>query len=103
MKGGGEAALTGDEVRATFENLRGQTSGHASRLAREGTSHIKSAGRITACDGLHRADGLRPRRLCGGERLLGAGGVRFGLRQRRVSPQGHAVWGGRRVSNSPVG
>src|SRR5260370_13430466 len=87
MKGGGEAALTGDEVRATFENLRGQTSGHASRLAREGTSHIKSTGRITACDDLDRADGLRPRRLRGGEGILGGRRARLYLRHVEVPRQ----------------
>src|SRR4030095_14235548 len=48
MKRGGEAALAGDEVRPALEDLRGQTGGHGFRLAGEGTSHIKSAGRGAA-------------------------------------------------------
>src|SRR6516162_8139744 len=42
VKGSGEAALTGDEVGPAFENLRRQTCGHASRLAGERTSHVKT-------------------------------------------------------------
>src|SRR5712671_3446795 len=85
MKGRGEAALAGDEVRATFENLRGQTSGHASRLAGEGASHIKPAGRITTRDDLDRADRLRTRLLRGVKRILGGGGARLDLRHVEVT------------------
>src|SRR5882757_2555811 len=85
MKRGGEAALAGDKVRATFENLRGQTSGHASRLAGEGTSHIKPAGRITTRDDLDRADRLRTRLLRGVKRILGGGSARLDLRHVEVA------------------
>ena len=77
VKSGGEAALAGDEVRTAFEDLRGQTGGDGSRLAGERTSHIKSAGRIATGDDLDSANRLRPRRLCGVERILGGGGARL--------------------------
>ena len=85
MKGSGEAALAGDEVRAAFEDLRGQTGGHGPRLAGEGTSHIKPAGRVAAGHDLDGADRLRPRRLCGVERILGGGGARLDLRNVEVA------------------
>src|SRR6266581_2667629 len=79
MKGSGEAALAGDEVRPAFEDLRWQTGRHAFWLAGEGTSHIKPAGRITAGHDLDGADGLRPRRLCDVECILRGGGARLDL------------------------
>src|SRR5439155_17239733 len=60
MKGGGETALAGDEVRPTFENLRRQTGGHAFRLPGKGTSHVKPARGNATCVHLARADRLRP-------------------------------------------
>ena len=85
MKGSGEAALTGDEVGTAFQDLRGHTGGHGSRLAGEGTSHIKPAGRVATGDDLDRADGLRPRRLCSVECILGGGGARLDLRHVEVT------------------
>src|SRR5690242_14240677 len=85
MKRGCEAALTGNEVRPTFENLRRQTSGHASRLPGKGTSHIKSAGRVAAGDDFDCPDRLRPRRLCCVERILRTGSARLNLRHVKVA------------------
>src|SRR5438046_1600046 len=48
MKGCCETALTGDEVRPAFENLRGQTGRHAFWLSGEGRSHVSSASGIGA-------------------------------------------------------
>ena len=44
MKGGGEAALGGEHIGPAFEELRGQTGGHGSGLAR-GRSGASRAGR----------------------------------------------------------
>src|SRR6188472_1145416 len=85
MKGSGEAALAGDEVRAAFEDLRGQAGGHGSWLTGEGTSHIKPGGGVATGHDLDGADGLRPRRLCGVERILRGGGARLDLRNVEVT------------------
>src|SRR4029453_17215183 len=85
MKGSGEAALAGDEIRTAFEDLRGQTGGHGSRLAGEGPSHIKSAGRVTTGHDLDGANRLRARRLCGVERIPSYGGARLDLRNVEVA------------------
>ncbi len=85
VKSSGEAALAGDEVRPAFENLRRQTGGHRPRLAGEGTSHIKSAGRVATGHDLNRANRLRPRCLCGVECILGGGGARLDLRHVEVA------------------
>src|SRR3954452_5046836 len=53
VKRGGETALAGDEVWATFEDLRGHTGGNASWLAGERTSHIKFSGGIATGDDLN--------------------------------------------------
>ena len=42
VKGGGETAFGGDDVGPAFEDLRGQTGGHGSRLAGKGTSRVES-------------------------------------------------------------
>src|SRR5438874_11118399 len=89
MKRGRETPLTGDEVGATFENLRGQTSGHASRLPGKRTSHIKPAGRITTRDDFDRADRLRTRLLRGVKCILSASRARFDLRHIKIA--GEAV------------
>src|SRR3954470_10514890 len=73
VKRGGETALAGDEVWATFEDLRGHTGGNASWLAGERPSHIKFSGGIATGDDLNSANCLRPRGLCGVERILGGG------------------------------
>ena len=85
MKGSGEPALAGDEIRPPFEDLRGQTGGYGPRLTGEGTPHIKPAGRVTTGHYLDRSDGLRPRRLCGVECILGGGGARLDLRHVEVA------------------
>src|SRR6476469_8618474 len=85
MKCSGEPALAGDEIRTAFEDLRGHPGWHGSRLAGEGTSHIKPAGRVATGDDLDRADGLRPRRLCSVERIPSYGGARLDLRNVEVA------------------
>src|SRR4029077_3102795 len=85
MKGSGEAALAGDEVRPAFEDLRGQTGGHAFRLTGEGTSHIKPAGRVATGHDLDGANRLRSRRLCGVKRIFGSRGARLDLRNVEVA------------------
>src|SRR5947199_7699380 len=85
MKGGCETALTGDEVRPAFENLRRQTGGHAFRLPGKGTSHVKPARGIATRDDLDRADCLRPCLLRGVECLLRAGGARPDLRHIKIA------------------
>src|SRR5436309_13615559 len=85
MKGCCETALTGDEVRPAFENLRRQTGGHAFRLPGKGTSHVKPARGIATRDDLDRADCLRPCLLRGVECLLRAGGARPDLRNIKVA------------------
>src|SRR4029077_7537132 len=85
MKSSGEAALTGDEVGPAFQDLRGQTGGHGPRLTGEGTSHIKRAGRVATGHDLDGANRLRPRRLCGVERIPSYGGARLDLRNVEVA------------------
>src|SRR5206468_4505675 len=85
MKGCCETALTGDEVRPAFENLRGQTGRHAFWLSGEGTSHLKSARGVAARDDLDRADCLRPCRLRRVECILRGGGARLDLRHIKVA------------------
>src|SRR5947207_4637964 len=89
MKGSGEPAFAGDEVRPAFEDLRGQTGWHGFRLPGEGTSDIKPAGWVAAGHDLNRADGLRPSRLCGVERILCGRGA--GLNLRHVEVAGEAL------------
>src|SRR5262249_56049525 len=49
MKSGGEAALAGDEIRPSFEDLCGHAGGCASRFAGEGSPHIKFSGGGLGC------------------------------------------------------
>src|SRR5580765_729866 len=85
MKGGGEPAFAGDEVRTAFQDLRGQTGGHGPRLTGERTPHIKPAGRVATGHDLDGADRLRPRRLCGVERILRGSRARLDLRNVEVA------------------
>src|SRR4029077_9345014 len=79
VKSGGETTRASDEVGTAFQDLRGHTGGHGSWLTGEGTSHIEPAGRVATGDDLDGADGLRPRRLCGVQCILGGGGARLDL------------------------
>src|SRR4029077_8064161 len=85
MKGSGEAALAGDEVRPAFEDLRGQPGWHGLRLTGKGTSHIKPASRVATGHDLDGANRLRPRRLCGVERIFGIRSARLDLRNVEVA------------------
>src|SRR5262245_24317671 len=75
MKSGGEAALAGDEIRPSFEDLCGHAGGCASRLAGKGSPHIKFAGGIVACDDFDRADRLCPHLLRRVKCILCTGGA----------------------------
>ena len=85
MKGGRKTALSGDEIRPAFQDLRGQPGGHGARLSRERMARIEPAGGIVAGDNFDRADGLRPGRLRSVKCVLRPGRTRIDLCQVEVA------------------
>ena len=74
-----------DHIGPAFEQLRGQTGGHGSRLAGKGAARREPAGGIVTGDNFDRADGLRSRGLRDVERVLRGGGARLDLREVEVA------------------